>query len=145
VAWPTPADILRALPLDTFEDAEGKLSAEDVQGYIDGWKGRLAQGSSEAQEPPETPTGRDAVARGARADAMEQLFPASGFDTWRAVDGMRKEAYRLLEMYRQEVNVPGETTYESSSQDVENFTEEPLWPTGEDASYRPSWAREFYG
>jgi len=146
MAWPTPADILRRLPIATFEDAEGKLTAGDVQGYIDRWIGKLRQGSSEASLPPETENGIDAVERGARADALEQLYTGTGFDQVRAAEVIRREAYRSLETYKQEVSVPGESTYDSPGENyVENFTEEPLWPTGESESYRPSWAREYYG
>lgn len=148
--WPTPEDILRRLPIATFEDAEGKLTAPDVQGYIDRWIGKLAQGAPAGTVPPETENGIDAVERGARADSLEQLYTGTGYDQVRAAEVIRREAYRSLETYKQEVSVPGESTYDASfagSEYVENFTEEPLWPSGasESDGYRPSWVRELYG
>lgn len=133
MAWPTANDVLRTLPINAFEDSGGKLSAPDVEGYIEGWKNRLGP-----DDPVETETGRDVVLRGARADSLEQLATASGYADTRAAEGIRREAYRLLGLYRNEIDEPlGEDDYSPGGEEyVENFTDEPLWVGGEYRSRR---------
>ena len=125
--WPTPEDVLRTLPLATFEDFEGKLTREDVERYVAKWRRELAQGSP--QPAPETEQGVDIVALGARADSLEQAYTGAGYEFARAAQAMRKEAREMLALYKQEVDLPGETEHNDGggAASVHNVTDEPLW------------------
>lgn len=134
MAWPTSEDVLRTLPLERYDDSRGKLTPHDVDRMIATWKGKLAPGSTEVSLVANQ-TGEDAVSRGSRADALEQLatsgyYASDELDVIRAAKAIRDEAYKLVAQYREEVGPPAGSAGGAGSVFVQNLADAPLFGGG---------------